>query len=45
MTKETNAAGCYALRLFVNGERKVVVVDDYFPFNPDSQNWAMSKSS
>lgn len=31
--------------MFVNGERKVVIVDDYFPFNPDTGNWAMSKSS
>ena len=31
--------------MFVNGERKVIVVDDYFPYNESSKNWAMSKSS
>ena len=32
ITKEVNTAGCYALRFFINGERRVVVVDDYFPW-------------
>ena len=36
LTKEANTAGCYALRMFVNGERKEVVVDDYFPYNEAS---------
>jgi hypothetical protein len=31
--------------MFVNGERKVVVVDDFFPYNDTTRNWAMSKSS
>lgn len=31
VTKRVNKAGCYALRLIVNGEEKVVVVDDHFP--------------
>jgi hypothetical protein len=28
ITKDANTAGCYALRFFINGEKKVVVVDD-----------------
>ena len=30
--KAINNAGCYAVELFINGEPKVVVVDDRFPF-------------
>jgi hypothetical protein len=45
ITKEVNSAGCYALRFFINGERRVVVVDDYFPWCNHKQNWAFSKSS
>lgn len=43
MTKKVNYAGCYALRLFVNGEPQVVVVDDYFPFDdtPEKDEWAL----
>jgi calpain-15 len=33
LTKEVNDAGCYAVSLFINGERKTVVVDDYFPYD------------
>ncbi len=29
--------------MFVNGERKVVVVDDYFPYNETTRNWAWAK--
>lgn len=44
ITKEVNAAGCYAMRLFINGERHEVVVDDYFPWSTLKENWAFSKS-
>ena len=33
LTKEANKAGCYAVQMFVNGEKKTVVVDDRFPFD------------
>ena len=45
ITKEVNAAGCYAVQLFVNGEKMIVVVDDYFPYDPHKEQWAMSKPS
>jgi hypothetical protein len=32
LTKKVNKAGCYALKFIVDGEERVVVVDDYFPF-------------
>ena len=32
LTEELNNAGCYAVQLFVNGERRTVVVDDRFPY-------------
>jgi hypothetical protein len=42
LTKKSNFAGCYAVKLFVNGEPQVVVVDDFFPFDerPEKDNWA-----
>jgi len=30
---------------YVNGERKIIVVDDYFPFNEKKNDWAFSRSS
>ena len=45
ITKEVNKAGCYAVQLYLNGESKVVVVDDYFPYDPFKEDWAMSKPS
>ena len=32
LTQEVNDAGCYALKFVIDGEERVVVVDDYFPF-------------
>lgn len=31
LTKKLNDAGCYALKVNINGEDRVVVVDDWFP--------------
>lgn len=31
VSTETNSAGVYGLKFYVNGERKVVLVDDYVP--------------
>lgn len=36
ITKEVNEAGCYAVSLYVNGEKRTVVVDDYFPYCNES---------
>ena len=45
LTKRTNYAGCYAVKLFQNGEAKVVVVDDYFPYDetPEKDHWAFGR--
>jgi len=43
LTQEVNDAGCYALNFYINGEPEIVVVDDYFPYDPKSKNWAFSK--
>ena len=32
LTQEVNTAGCYALKFVIDGQERVVVVDDYFPF-------------
>ena len=45
ITKEINDAGCYALKLFINGEPERVVVDDYFPWHTFNKNWAFSRSN
>ena len=45
VTKEVNKAGCYAVQLYLNGELKIVVVDDYFPYDTFKEEWAMSKPS
>ena len=31
------------MKLYINGEPETVVVDDYFPFNPTTKNWAFSR--
>lgn len=33
------------MTLYVNGEKRTVVVDDYFPYCDDSQTWAFSQPS
>lgn len=45
ITNEVNEAGCYAVRLYINGEPEIVVVDDYFPWCNHKDNWAFSRSS
>ena len=48
LVQEVNDAGCYALRLFVDGLPRVVVVDDYLPFKTDKHGdlkLAFAKSS
>jgi calpain-15 len=45
LTNTINSAGCYAMRFYVNGEVETVVVDDLFPYNPVTKNWAFSRSS
>ena len=43
ITKEVNDAGIYAVKLFINGEERVIVVDDYFPFNDEKNKFAFSR--
>lgn len=45
ITQETNEAGIYAVQLYINGEPRVVVVDDYFPYNEAKGKWAFSRPS
>ena len=35
VTRDLNEAGIYAMRFYVNGVEKVVVVDDYLPVDSD----------
>jgi calpain-15 len=44
VTKEVNEAGVYAVNLFISGEKRTIVVDDYFPYDPEKKDWAFSKS-
>jgi hypothetical protein len=44
VTKKRNSAGIYAVRLWVHGELKIVVVDDYLPsFDGESPIFCRSK--
>ena len=45
ITKEVNDAGIYACQFYVNGEKRTVVVDDYFPYDPEKEVWAFSRPS
>ena len=45
ITESVNEAGCYAVSLFINGERRTVVVDDYFPYDEYYGKWAFSRPS
>ena len=45
LTDEKNAAGCYAVDVYVNGEKRTVVVDDYFPYDANTERWAFSRPS
>ena len=45
ITESTNEAGCYAVSLFINGEQRTVVVDDYFPYDNHRGTWAFSRPS
>jgi calpain-15 len=41
-----NKYGCYAIKLYLNGERKEVVVDDMIPYDdsPEVDNWAFARN-
>jgi calpain-15 len=45
ITQQVNEAGIYAVQLYINGEKKIVVVDDYFPYDEAKSRWAFSKPS
>ena len=42
---QLNDAGCYACTFYVNGEKRTVVVDDYFPYNAEKESWAFARPS
>lgn len=31
-TQEINSSGCYAIEFVVDGQKRIITVDDYFPF-------------
>jgi hypothetical protein len=37
LVKEYNEAGCYAIRMTVDGEPLDIVIDDWFPFYMDNK--------
>jgi hypothetical protein len=48
ITKEVNKAGCYAIKLYVNGIEHIIVIDDWFPIKYDKSKKlgvAFTKSS
>jgi|LakMenE18May11ns_1017448.scaffolds.fasta_scaffold9439222_1 hypothetical protein len=46
-TDKVNEAGCYAVKLWINGIEQEVVVDDYFPWinHMGKQGWAFAKTA
>jgi calpain-15 len=44
VTTETNAAGCYVVRLCIAGEFHEIVLDDKLPTNEDGKSFCFSKS-
>jgi hypothetical protein len=44
LTKETNKAGVYAMKLYINGLTPTIVVDDFIPFHNESLKPAFSKA-
>lgn len=42
--KELNPAGCYAIKLMIDGIPRTIVVDDRFPYDSHKEEWAFSKS-
>ena len=38
-----NDAGCYAVILTLNGEKRTVVVDDRFPYDTKNKTWGFSR--
>ena len=45
LTDNVNEAGCYAATIYINGEARTVVVDDYFPYDSNTEKWAFSSPS
>ena len=45
LNKEVNEAGIYAVQLYINGEKRTVVVDDHFPYDTNTDRWAMCRPS
>ena len=45
ITKEVNDAGIYACHFYINGEKRTVVVDDYFPYDVENDVWGFSRPS
>ena len=45
ITKDVNDAGIYACSFYINGEKRTVVVDDYFPYDVENDVWAFSRPS
>ena len=45
LNTEVNEAGIYAVSLYVNGEKRTVVVDDHFPYDTNTDRWAMCRPS
>jgi len=45
MTTTANQQGCYAVKMYVDGIQREVVVDDLFPFDPYKEQWAFSRTN
>ncbi len=44
LTKGANSSGCYALRIYVCGVPRTIMLDDMFPYMPSQRRWAFTHS-
>ena len=44
LTDKVNPAGVYAVKLYIVGVDREVVVDDQFPYDPYKEQWAFARS-
>ena len=45
MTKEVNSQGRYIVRFYLDGVRKNIEIDDYFPFDPITKRPAFTRTN
>ena len=45
LTEKVNEVGCYAVTMWVDGQKREIVVDDLFPYDVYKEQWAFSRTN